>query len=107
MTQPQNWAPDACTLPTTERPLRGAEFDALFASALRAVHRPAPTRLRLTLDPAAEATARDLFARETECCSFFTFGFIRDDGQLRVDADVPDAYVEVLDGLAGQARAAL
>lgn len=27
----QGWAPPACTLPAAERPLRLAEFDALFA----------------------------------------------------------------------------
>ncbi|WP_433352534.1 hypothetical protein ACQP25_05150 [Microtetraspora malaysiensis] len=28
------WTPAECTLPTEERPLRVAEFDELFASAL-------------------------------------------------------------------------
>lgn len=43
------WAPSACTLPTTEQPLRVAEFDALFTDAVQTVARPAPTRLRLEL----------------------------------------------------------
>ena len=30
---------DACTLPTAERPLRLAEFDELFATAVRRVER--------------------------------------------------------------------
>jgi len=34
-----SWVPDACTLPTAERPLRLAELDDLFATAVRAVHR--------------------------------------------------------------------
>ena len=33
----QVWVTDACTLPTVERPLRLAEFDDLFATAVRAV----------------------------------------------------------------------
>ncbi|MEV4838269.1 hypothetical protein AB0K05_27425 [Nonomuraea sp. NPDC049486] len=36
----QAWVPSACTLPTAEQPLRVAEFDALFADAVRAVARP-------------------------------------------------------------------
>jgi hypothetical protein len=28
------WVPEACTLPTVDQPLRAAEFDDLFATAL-------------------------------------------------------------------------
>ncbi|HUY44121.1 MAG TPA: hypothetical protein VMV92_00125, partial [Streptosporangiaceae bacterium] len=45
------WAPDACTLPTSARARRAAEFDALFAAAVRGVDRVEPTRLRLELRP--------------------------------------------------------
>ncbi|PPK71438.1 hypothetical protein V5P93_003304 [Actinokineospora auranticolor] len=83
------WVPRACALPTAEQPLRLAEFDALF-TALRAVERPEPTRLRLVLDASVEAIARDLAARETECCSFFTFAFDRDE-HLSVDISIPSA----------------
>src|SRR5947209_12417027 len=39
---PPTWVPvGACTLPTRKQPLRVAEFDALFAAALRSVERPA------------------------------------------------------------------
>ncbi|MFD0522303.1 hypothetical protein [Paractinoplanes durhamensis] len=34
--------------------MRPAEFDDLFASALRAQYRPSPTTLRRELDPATE-----------------------------------------------------
>jgi hypothetical protein len=68
---PQDWAPDACTLPTAERPLRVAEFDDIFASVVRA-ERPDPTRLDLVVPRAVEAAARDLARRESDCCSFFT-----------------------------------
>ncbi|MFE3455376.1 hypothetical protein ACFXJ8_41320 [Nonomuraea sp. NPDC059194] len=102
------WAPDACTLPTEERPLRVAEFDDLFASALLRLERVGPTQLRLALDGRAEveATARDLTARESGCCSFFTFAFTRDDEGLVLDVTVPAVHVKVLDGLAARAVAA-
>ena len=34
---------DACTLPTAERPMRVAEFDALFAEAVVGSNAPATT----------------------------------------------------------------
>jgi hypothetical protein len=99
-----DWVPEACTLPTQERPLRVAEFDALFASALLRVERLEPTRLRLVLAAEAEATARDLTGRETACCSFFRFDFgPSTDGQFALDVHVPVRQVTVLDALADQA----
>jgi hypothetical protein len=68
---PQDWAPDACTLPTAERP-RVAEFDDIFTSVVRA-ERQDPTRLDPEVPRAVEAAARDLARRESDCCSFFTF----------------------------------
>ena len=54
MTSPdQGWVPEACTLPTVDRPVRLAEFDDLFATALRGQQRLSPTVLRWRLDPAA------------------------------------------------------
>src|SRR5882724_6146103 len=68
----QSWVDaDACTLPTMEQPLRVAEFGRLFSEAVRAVQRVTPTQLRLELVATAKATAQDLVARETDCCSFF------------------------------------
>jgi hypothetical protein len=103
----QVWVPDACTLPTVDRPLRLAEFDDLFATALREQRRLSPTRLRWRLDPAAEATARDLTARESSCCSFFSFAFAPDAGRLHVDVRVPAAHAAVLDALADRAAAGM
>lgn len=106
----QAWVPQACTLPTAERPLRVAEFDTLFSTALRDVHRPWPTELRLTLDGTAEvaATVADLVARETGCCSFFTFTLGRDgDDRLLLRVEVPSAHVGVLDGLHARAATAM
>jgi hypothetical protein len=102
------WAPDACTLPTKQVPLRVAEFNDLFARALHTLTPPEPTWLRLGLEdsPQVEATVADLVARETACCSFFDFAISRgEDGWLWVDVRVPAGRDSVLDGLTRQATA--
>ena len=98
---------DACTLPTAQRPLRLAEFESLFATALRGQERLSPTRLRWLIDPAAEPAARDLTARESECCSFFAFTFGAGGDDVRLDIEVPDRHVDVLDALEKLATAGL
>ncbi|MEU8333849.1 hypothetical protein [Micromonospora sp. NPDC048839] len=103
----QAWVPEACTLPSVQRPLRSAEFDDLFTTALREQQRLSPTHLRWRLDPTAEATARDLTDRESSCCSFFTFTITVDTDTLRLDVQVPAAHVDVLDGLAHRAAAGM
>lgn len=102
MTENLAWVPDACTLPTVDQPLRVAEFDAVFGAALRSAERQAPTKLRLVLDPAAEAQLRELTARESRCCSFFTFTYGTDAAGLVLDVEVPPAQIAVLDALAGR-----
>lgn len=99
----------ACTLPTVDQPARLAEFDALFISALREVRREEPGWLRLRLHGGAEveAEARDLAAREAECCSFFGFTVSRAGDEVLVDVRVPADKEVVLDGLAAQAEATL
>jgi len=106
-TEDQAWVPEACTLPTVDRPLRLAEFDDLFATALRGQQRLSATTLRWDLDPAAETTARDLTGRESSCCSFFSFTFHPGDGTLQLDVEVPDAHVAVLDALGERAAAGI
>ena len=101
------WAPQACTLPTAERPVRVAEFDELFATGLRGQQRLARTRLRWRLDVDAEATARDLTSRESECCSFFTFTFAPAGDALQLDVEVSAGHVAVLDALARRAAAGM
>ena len=100
--------PDACTLPTKERPLRVAEFDRLFSDAVRAVTRPGPTRLRLELgfSPENAARAAELAARESGCCSFFAFTLIVSGGALVLEVDVPGEQIEVLDAFQARAEAA-
>ena len=104
MAIPDDWAPDACTLPTAERPLRVAEFDDLF-TAVRRSERPLPTRLDLVLPRNIEAAARNLAQRESECCSFFTFEFedVGDDVVMHIG--VPPEHVDVRDALEARAAA--
>jgi hypothetical protein len=103
-----DWVPQACTLPTVERPLRVAEFDGLFAAGLLGVEREGPAELRLTLDASVEGVARELVARESTCCSFFGFAFSEGgDGELLLRVRVPAAQVGVLDGLAARAARGL
>jgi hypothetical protein len=98
-TSPQAWVPDACTLPTADRPLRVAEFDDLFTS-VRGTERVADTTLRLTLDRSTLDFARDLAARESECCSFFDFSFTTaGEDTVTMQVTVPPAYTAILDGL--------
>ena len=106
MSADERWAPAACTLPTAERPLREAEFDALFTTG--GVERPDPTHLRITLDPTPETAARAaaLAVRETTCCSFFTFAVVASAGRVRLDVTVTDAHVDVLDALQQRAGGA-
>lgn len=65
------------------------------------------THLRWELDPAVEATARDLTARESECCSFFAFTFTQAGDTLSLDLRVPATQVEVLDAVAARAAAGM
>ncbi|MGH3951854.1 MAG: hypothetical protein ACRDSE_22505 [Pseudonocardiaceae bacterium] len=102
------WAPPSCTLPTADRPLRTAEFEDLFSTAVRSVSRPEPGRLRLDLDPDPEVAAKaaDLMVRETQCCGFFAFAVRATVGELRMDVTVSAAHLDVLDAVAAHAAAA-
>ncbi|WP_406164960.1 hypothetical protein [Streptomyces sp. NBC_00996] len=103
-----NWIPQSCTLPTTEQPLRVAEFDALFTERLAGSSRPDPLRLRLVLTggPGVEETVRDLVARESGCCSFFTFTVSPCTEQIDLDVEVDGAHERMLDALRERAAAA-
>ena len=100
MSTDTGWVPEACTLPTAEQPLRVAEFAGLFAEAVTAVHRDAPTRLRLEFDASARGEVEGLAEAESRCCSFFTFTFTdRTAERFTVTVDVPGSQTAVLDGL--------
>jgi hypothetical protein len=100
--------PDACTLPTAARPLRLAEFDALFATALRRQERISARHLRMTLagDDGLAETTRDLTARESACCSFFDFTITPTGDGVVLDIEVPAVHAAVLDGLSALATSA-
>lgn len=100
------WVPTACSLATIEQPLRLAEFDNFFRTAVHQANRAAPTYLELVIAPEREASARDLAGRESACCSFFQFTFEpARHGDLIMRIGVPDDYTDVLDAL--QARVCL
>ncbi|MCP2341566.1 hypothetical protein [Actinomadura rupiterrae] len=103
----EEWAPDACRLPTAERPVREAEFDALFAEAVIAVEQVAAGRVRLRLkaEPQVAGRAAELAARETRCCSFFTFVLTACGGELALEVSAADQHAPVVAALAERARA--
>jgi hypothetical protein len=100
----ETWVPAACTLPTVEQPLRVAEFDALFATAVRPAERTGPTTLVVHLPAAAAPAVRDLVARETACCSFFSFDVRSSSEGTDVVVEVPEQHAPVLDALATRAN---
>jgi hypothetical protein len=93
-----DWMPTTCTLPTAERPVRAAEFDALFASA-RWYRRTLMTQLDLAIPSEAEQTGQVLAERESSCCSFFTFGFEPLGADVVMRIGVATGHVAVLDAL--------
>ncbi|MDW5329646.1 hypothetical protein [Plantactinospora sp. KLBMP9567] len=102
-----SWVPRACTLPTAEQPLRLAEFDELFASAVIRVESVDTSRVHLELrpEPTVAAGAAELMVRETGCCSFFTFSLTATGGQLALDVALPAGHADVLDALTARAAA--
>ena len=104
------WAEVAeCTLPTADRPLRVADFDALFTAHLRRVERSTPTRARLVMagDDGVADRVRRLAAAEASCCSFFTFTVTARPESVVLDVAVPRAYADVLAGLVARATSVL
>ncbi|WAZ19218.1 hypothetical protein STRCI_000253 [Streptomyces cinnabarinus] len=103
----QVWAPESCTLPTEERPLRVAAWDGLLRERLTSLSRPEPLRLRLELTggPGVEERVRDLVERERGCCSFFTFTTTSGDDLIGLDIAVDPAHEAVLDALAARTAA--
>ncbi|GHE51368.1 hypothetical protein [Streptomyces capitiformicae] len=106
------WVPQPCTLPTEDRPLRVADWDALFAEHLTSLSRPEPLRLRLDLAGGGDVVerVRDLVERESGCCSFFTFAVNPGEDLVHLDISVDQAHETVLEaivvrtGIAGESR---
>jgi hypothetical protein len=95
---------DACTLPQVDRPLRLAEFDALFTEAVRSVEQTGD-RVRLQLVGGAGLRQRvlDLAERESACCSFFTFLVENTTSGVSLEIAVPPGRRGILDALADRA----
>ncbi|HYN72696.1 MAG TPA: hypothetical protein VES60_09360 [Nakamurella sp.] len=102
-------APAECTLPTADRPLRVAEFDDLFVTEVRSVTRESNVRaiFELGADPEVAATAANLTARESQCCTFWTFTLTMTGGRVTLDVSVPAGQHAVLDALVDRAQAAV
>jgi hypothetical protein len=107
-TDGHDWVPATCALPTEQQPLRVAEFDDLFRDRLALVSRAGSSTLELTLTGGEDvaAAAKDLAARETDCCSFFSFDVSRpNDHTVRMRVDVPPSQGAVLTALFERASA--
>lgn len=104
-----DWIPEAYTLPTTERPLRRAEFDDLFAEDVLTVHESSPLEVRLELraEPDVAARAAQLAAKETACCSFFRFDVVATDGRVAMVVSTESPHEVVLAAMAERAKATL
>ena len=112
MTDLPTWddpVPDACTLPTTEQPVRRAEFDTLFAEDVVRVEQVAPDVLLLDLrvDPAVAARAARLAAKETGCCSFFGFDLSLREGAMTMTVSTGAEHTDVLASFGVRASARL
>jgi hypothetical protein len=105
MTEDLAWIPEACTLPTAERPLRRAEFDEVFARAV-SIERTTPSHARVQLVGRAGLAEQvaDLAARENACCAFFTFTVTPlPSGDVTFDVEVPAGHIDVLNALVARA----
>jgi hypothetical protein len=100
--------PESCTLPTSERPLRLAEFDTLFRTAVSGQQRTSATVLELSLTPEPEvaAAAAALAVGESRCCSFFRFVITVDPREVQLTIRVPETHVDVLNAVADRVAAA-
>lgn len=101
------WVPAACTLPLAQQPVRAAEWGDLFDAAVLDIRRVTvrSARLELRPNPVVAARAADLAARETQCCSFFTFNQIARGGTLTLEIGVSTEQAATLDALLGLAPA--
>jgi hypothetical protein len=99
-------APEACSLNPADQPARVAEWDALFATRVRAVT-PQKDGVRLEWAPAPglASVVADLADREARCCEFFRFNVAigAESLTLTVRADPP--HTSVVEALAARAVA--
>lgn len=90
----------ACSLDQAGMAERGREFNALFTTSLLHIdRRPGGATLRFRLED--ETAVRDLFAREKECCPFWSFTFEPAPDALTVEIGAPEGAEPLLDVLLG------
>jgi hypothetical protein len=87
---PAPQGPVACTLSPNEYAGRLDDFRHGVFNHLAEMERPAPTRLRLTLDEGADpGRVQELLVREQGCCAFMSFTLTPTTDRLVVDLEVP------------------
>lgn len=98
-----------CTLSSAERLTRAADFDRLFTDVVLGVEHleDATVRLALRADAPTASRAAELAARETACCSFFSFVLTAKAGSLILEVSVPDEHLPTLNTIAARAEACL
>jgi len=103
--EPIDPAFSSCTLPAADMPGRAAEFDEAFAAGLRHAELVSPTHARwvFAADGARAQALAGLLDRESQCCSFFTFGQRAEGDTVTVDVTVPPGHADALAVLAGRA----
>lgn len=95
----------ACTLPTVERPVRQAEFDELFKEVARVEEAyPDHIRLHLRRDAAVISRAASLAAKETGCCSFFSFDLRITKAEAVLSVVTDPGHEDVLTAFADRAK---
>ena len=99
----------ACTLPSADRPLRVADFDALFAAHLVRAERTDLTAARLVMagGPGVADRVQRLADAESSCCAFFDFTVADEGDEVVLGVRVPPTYADVLAGLVARAASAL
>ena len=99
--------PLLCTLPVAQFAGRLDAFHREVFGHLRAIERPSPARLRLTLTGDADPERIcSLLVREQACCGFLAFTITPAGDHLVVDLDVREDAAGALDGFAWLAGAA-
>lgn len=101
-----SWAPESCTLPTLEHPVREREFADLFRDELRSGALLSPAEAEFVLGSGSRPRAEDLVAREGYCCSFFSFALADTGDGVRMAVRVPERYADVLAALVASAERA-
>lgn len=91
----------SCTVDEQGAARRNVEFADIARRGLRHRDRTDDGDVRLTFDKdeQLEEAVRQVFARESECCAFFTFDIRDKGGELVVTATAPDDKADYLDAL--------